>query len=144
MQFEYEIVIVIRPDLDDAITTGIVEKIEGLITESSGRLIDRDDWGKRKLAYLIEKHARGHYFLLVASASPTLILEIERRLRIDERVLRFLTVKIGAIADIEARIQLAAEKRKAKEEARLRGEYEDLDADGDIDEDEDGGDALLD
>src|SRR5690606_36634851 len=89
---EYEIVFIIRPDLDDADTLAAVERVETTVAETEGHLLERDDWGKRRLAYLVQKHAKGHYILLRILSSPTQILEIERKMRLDDRIIRFLTV----------------------------------------------------
>jgi small subunit ribosomal protein S6 len=75
---EYETVVVLRPDLDDAQTYGIVEKLEKIIADNGGYLLDRDDWGKRKLAYPIAKHLKGHYVLLNHLAPAPVIAMVER------------------------------------------------------------------
>ncbi|MCB9662539.1 MAG: 30S ribosomal protein S6 [Alphaproteobacteria bacterium] len=141
MVHEYEIVFIIRPDLDDADTLAAVERVEATVAETEGHLLERDDWGKRRLAYLVQKHAKGHYILLRILSSPTQILEIERKMRLDDRIIRFLTVKIADAVDIEPRLELAEEQRKIKaEEARRRAEraaLEGPDDDENSDDDDD-------
>jgi small subunit ribosomal protein S6 len=137
---EYEIIFIIRPDVDDAETVQVIEKIEAAVAESGDRVLERDDWGKRKLAYLIKKHAKGHYVLLRAASNPANILEIERRMRLDDRIIRFLTVNVAENIDVETRAAEAAEssRRRAEEAARRRaaGEMDDMDYDDRRDDEE--------
>jgi len=103
-------------------------------------VLERDDWGKRKLAYLIRKHAKGHYVLLRVASNPSSILEIERRMRLDDRIIRFLTVNVADDIDVETRAKEAAEssRRRAEEAARRRaaGEMDEMDEYGDRDDEE--------
>jgi small subunit ribosomal protein S6 len=146
MVHEYEIVYIIRPDLDDADTNALIERIEGSVTETGGTLIDKEDWGKRKLAYPILKHQKGHYVLLRVASAADQILEIERRLRLDDRVIRFITVFVAETVDIELRKQQAVERRaRAAEEAKRRAAETELDDSRYDDDEDDGGyDASLD
>lgn len=146
---EYETVIIIRPDLDDADTYAIVNKLEGVITAGGGHLLLRDDWGKKRLAYNIDKHQKGHYVLLNFLANPELIKELERNIRIEDSVVRFLTVQRGGCADVELRIAQAADQRRLREEAEraraeaaANGESDFDDEYGDDDDDDDIGVSL--
>lgn len=122
---EYETVLVIRPDLDDAATYATIEKFEGVIADQGGHMLIRDDWGKRKLAYPINRHLKGHYALLEHLAPAELIDELERLVRIDDSVLRFLTVKTADAVDVPGRMAQAAERRAEMEaEAKARAERE--------------------
>lgn len=120
---EYETTLIIRPDLDDSATYGIVERMETVITENGGVLLLRDDWGKRKLAYPIDKQLKGHYVLLQFLAQADLVAELERRIRITDGVVRFLTVRVADAVDADARIAEATEVRERREaEAKARAE----------------------
>lgn len=135
---EYETVVILRPDLDDATTYGLVEKFEGVVTGNGGHILIRDDWGKRKLAYPVAKHQKGHYVLLSHLAPAALVSELERRIRNEDSVLRFLTTRIGEVEDVAARLAQAEEQRRVRDEqARLRkerGESDDMDdVDSDVD-----------
>ena len=123
---EYETVVITRPDLDDADTTGIIEKLERVIQENGGHLLIRDDWGKRKLAYPIRKHQKGHYTIISHLAPAPLISELERNIRIEDRVIRFLTVRIADAVDVPVRLERAEEERKVKaeQEAKAKAEQE--------------------
>ena len=96
---EYELTVIIRPDLDDPATYGLIEKLEGVIQDGEGTLLDRDDWGKRKLAYAIDRHLKGHYVLLDFASGPGLVYELERRMRNEDAILRFLTVRVEELEE---------------------------------------------
>ena len=118
---EYELTVIIRPDLDDAATAETIDNVEAVIQAGGGKLLDRDDWGKRKLAYAIDRHLKGHYVLIDFASGPELVAELERRMRNSDAIIRFLTVRIGEQIDLEARQQEAAERQKKRaEEAAQR------------------------
>ena len=121
---EFELVFVLRPDLEDADIEAIRDRTAKVIADGDGHVLLIDDWGKRRLAYDIKKYGKGHFYVITFLAGPDLIGELERTLRIDDSVLRFLTVKLGDRVDVEARV--------AQEEARslaARGNEEDKAAD---------------
>lgn len=121
---EYETIIIIRPDLDDADTDAIVERVEEVIVKG-GRLLDREDWGKKRLAYPINKHQKGHYVLYSFLAEASLISELERIIRITDNVVRFLTIRKAEAVDVETRVQEASEHRRVRlEEEAKRAEEE--------------------
>lgn len=118
---EYETMIVIRPDLDDPVTTGILDKLEGVISGNGGDILLRDDWGKRKLAYPIKRHLKGHYVRLEFLAPPSIIKELERNIRIEDAVMRFLTVSISERVDVATRkAQAEATRLRLAEERAAR------------------------
>jgi len=129
IQHEYETCVVLRPDMDDAVTDATFDKLEDVIGKNGGSLLFRDDWGKRRMAYDVQGHQRGHYAFLHHLAPPSLIKELERNIRIEESVLRFLTVKIIDDVDVELRLEQAAEQRRLREEAaQARADQEEKDA----------------
>lgn len=122
---EYETTVIIRPDLDDADTTAIIEKFEAIIDAQGGHLLLRDDWGKKKLAYTIQNHQKGHYTLLNHLSPASLITELERNIRNEDRVIRFMTVLMDRDVDVPDRLERAAEvraQRAAEEQARAEEE----------------------
>lgn len=124
-QHEYETILIARPEIDDAAMTTILDKLEAVVADGGGRVLDRDDWGKRKMAYPIEKQQKGHYIRLHMAAPPTAIAELERRIRIEDQLVRFMTVQLGKAVDVEARAEAAAQARQVREEeARKRAEAE--------------------
>jgi small subunit ribosomal protein S6 len=123
---EYETTIIIRPDVDDAAVKDIVESLEGRLAEAKATLLLRDDWGSRKLAYIIGGQQKGRYVLFNYLSDADIIAEFERRIRIEDRVLRFLTIRVADSPDVPARIAESAElrERKAEEAARRAAEAE--------------------
>jgi small subunit ribosomal protein S6 len=86
----YEIVFIVHPDLDDSGVKDLIEKIKGWITDSGGQVAKVDIWGKRRLAYSIQKQKEGQYILLQAQMAPSSCAQLERYLRLQESVLRYL------------------------------------------------------
>jgi small subunit ribosomal protein S6 len=125
LQHEYEAVVIIRPDIDDAATKQNIATIETLFADLGAELLLTDDWGKRKLAYLIRKHLKGHYVMFNFIANAELITEFERKLRINDDIIRFMTVRVGEAIDVESRRVEAAEERARREaEAAARAAAE--------------------
>jgi len=101
---EYELIYIVRPDVEDDEALKVQEKITGVITDLKGTVLRVDDWGVRKLAYDIAKYGKGRYVLVNFLTQPDAINEMERLIRIDERVIRFLSVKVEDRVEIEARV----------------------------------------
>lgn len=85
----YELVIIIQPDLDENAVKGIIEKVQGWISESGGSIAKIDNWGKRRMAYMINKRRDGQYVLFEIQMPPTFNAELERNLRFQESIIRF-------------------------------------------------------
>jgi len=88
----YELVIIIHPDLDDEAIEQSLDRIKGWITAGDGNIDKIDKWGKRRLSYQIQKQNEGIYYLLDVSMLPTSIAELERNLTILEPVMRHMVV----------------------------------------------------
>lgn len=144
---EYETIYIARPDLTDDLMTKITTHFEGVITNNKGTILVAEDWGKRKLAYTISKHQRGHYIYLNYCGPAAIVAEVERTLGLEDQLLRFLTVKLEDGIEIEARRAIAEERRrlraermaalKAEEEAEARYRAEAEEADDDAVESDD-------
>ena len=114
----YEELFIIRPDATDEEITPIVEQIRGVITNAAGTVDKEERWGVRKLAYRVQKRNEGFYVLLQFSTDPQTVKEIERRLRVNDSVLKFLTVRIDEkLKKIEKR-RKEREKRAARRPAQ--------------------------
>jgi len=85
----YELVFIIQPDLDENAVKGLVEKVQGWITEAGGSIAKIDNWGKRRLAYQINKRREGQYVLFEMQIPTTYSAELERNLRFQEPIMRF-------------------------------------------------------
>ena len=90
---DYEILLLLDPDLAEEPQTEVVTRVRELIEKSGGTFTRHDAWGKRKLAYEIDKKADGNYHLLLFSAPPETLDEISRVLKIDDNVMRHLATR---------------------------------------------------
>lgn len=109
----YETIIVLDSDTGKETWEEISGRMIGQIEKAGGLHIKTDDWGSLKLAYEINKKTRGHYFRVEFCAPGELIKEIERYFRLDEKVIRYLSVLIQENVDIE---QLKTESEDTKSE----------------------------
>jgi len=90
----YETIYIVKPDLNDEENKALTTRINEVIEKMNGDVRKLEDWGVRKLAYPINKVARGRYMYLRSDGDAALIAELERRLRLDDRVIRYQTVKL--------------------------------------------------
>ncbi len=97
----YETFIISDPDISDEKRASLFERINQLIPKENGFMVAIDEWGIKKLAYEIKKRIRGHYVRLDYCGTGTLVNEIERFSRIDDRVLKYMTVLLEKEADID-------------------------------------------
>ncbi len=95
---QYETVFIITPVLSDPQMKETVQKFKNLITDNGGEIVHEEEWGLRKLAYPIQKKTTGFYALIEFKASPDFISKLETEYRRDERIIRFLTVKLNKYA----------------------------------------------
>jgi small subunit ribosomal protein S6 len=116
---DYELGIVVSPEASEEQTKGILDRVEQVIQTHGGQVVKIHPWGRRRLAYPIERHRDGLYFFLDLSLTPQTVLEIDRNLKVAEEVIRYLLVKRDprAIAAQRAReAQAAATAAEAPEE----------------------------
>ncbi len=111
---EYEFVYVIQPDAETERLDEIHARVDAAIEGGQARILLRDDWGKRKLAYEIAKFQKGHYFLVELLGDGKFVAELERGMRLDADVLRYLTILVDEnVKDMPARLE-RAEKESAE------------------------------
>ncbi len=110
----YETFIIINPDLSDEERSPVFEKVKGLIQQEECLLVMLDEWGDRRLAYEIKKKSRGYYVRLDYCGTGKFVNEMERFFRIDDRVMKYMTVLLDKYADIEL-IKEEIAKAEAKE-----------------------------
>lgn len=127
----YETLYIINPDLPDEDIEAVVVKFRGLLEEHGATMITVDDWGRRRLAYEVKKFHKGYYVLFEYGASPEAVAEMERNFKIDDRVIRFLTVLIAKDFDIEALLEKQEAERARKAAAKAAAETSDEDDDDD-------------
>ena len=107
----YETIFIASPTLTDEQAEELVRQFEGIIAEQGGELLKTDKWGRKKLAYEVQKFSEGYYTLFEMNAGPSLIAELERRFRNHDSVIKFLSVRMD-------------EQSKAAERQKVRYERE--------------------
>jgi small subunit ribosomal protein S6 len=90
----YETIYIVQPDLGDEELKALSTKVQDIVANMNGDFKRLEDWGVRKLAYPINKNPRGRYFYLRFDGDAALIAELERRLRLDDKVIRYQSVKL--------------------------------------------------
>lgn len=110
----YETIVILDPDLSEDQRQPVFDRIGEIIPQQGGQLVNVEDWGSRKLAYQIKKKPRGYYTLIDFCGAGPLVSEMERFLRIDDRVMKYMTVLTDPMVDTEA---LTRETTKAETEA---------------------------
>ena len=110
----YEILFIADPNLSEPDVDALTTQVQGYVEKEGGRISKVEKWGKKRLAYIVGRHREGYYVLLVAEGASTIVKEVERRLRVAEGVVRFLTVRV----DEELRKAERRRARRAAEEAK--------------------------
>jgi small subunit ribosomal protein S6 len=110
----YEVIFILRPELPEEEIDQVIEVVKNTITSDGGTIDKVDKWGKRKLAYRVQRNTEGYYVLVQYSleGKAAVAKEVERRLRVSDPVIKFLTVRIDE--DLKR-----AEKEKAKRDKRV-------------------------
>ena len=112
---QYETVFILTPVLSDVQMKEAVEKFKGILTAEGAEIVNEENVGMRKLAYRIEKKSTGFYQLLEFKAEPTVIEKLELNFRRDERVIRYITVKLDKYAAEYAAKRKSVKQAKAEE-----------------------------
>jgi len=109
----YETTFIVNPDVSQEKTQELTDQLVGKIEKAGGRIVKREYWGVRLLAYPIEKRKRGHYTLLVTDGESAAIEALETAIQLDERILRFLTIRLDELSDEPSPLM---RRRQAREE----------------------------
>ncbi len=113
----YEELFILKPDTPDEEVDAYIEQMKGIIVTGKGTVDKVDNWGIRKLAYRVAKHAEGRYVLIQFTSDPDLVHEVERRMRVSDQVIKFITVRIDEkLKKIEKRKKIR-DKRAARRPA---------------------------
>jgi small subunit ribosomal protein S6 len=110
----YEELFILRPDATDEEIDPAIEQLKGVITQSGGTVDKAEKWGMRRLAYRVLKYNEGQYVLLQFTANPEAVKELERRLRVSDLVIKFLTVRI------DQKLKRIEKRRKQREKRAAR------------------------
>lgn len=92
---KYELMCIIQPDLDETAFNGVLDKVKGWVGESGGKVDKAEVWGRRRMAYIINKHREGQYVLLNVTMDPAATSELERNLRFQESIMRHMLSVVG-------------------------------------------------
>ncbi|MEP6715463.1 MAG: 30S ribosomal protein S6 [Terriglobia bacterium] len=90
----YENLFIVKPDATEEEIDALIELMSKHVTNAGGTVDKVDKWGKRRLAYRVEKHREGSYVLMQFSAGPETVMEFERRMRVQDSVIKYITVRI--------------------------------------------------
>lgn len=107
---QYETVCIIKTDAGDEVIKGIIQKAKSAASADGGRVDSLDEWGRRRLAYPIQKKGEGYYFVLSYTSTPDVSKEVERGLKFNENVIRYQTIRL------ERPVPAKAEAKKTADE----------------------------
>lgn len=111
----YEQLFIVRPDAAQEEIDAFLEQLSGVIAAAGGKVEKLEKWGIRKLAYPVEKRQEGYYVLLQYSSGPDVVKELERRFRVSDLVLKYLTVRVDErLRWLEKRKRLREKRARAK------------------------------
>ncbi len=112
----YESIFIVHPEVVGDDQTAIIDKYKTILTDQGAEVLKVDNWGVRTLAYPVKKQTKGCYVLVIFDAGPTIIAEFERRMRIDDMVIKFQTVILEGGYEAPV-VEAAPEEVPAVEEA---------------------------
>lgn len=112
MQRFYEVMFIVRPDVADEDADKLIANLEQTVTTGGGAIRSTEKLGRRKLAYQVRKFNEGNYVLLTIDADGVLIAELERRLRVSEPVIKFITVRMDEEEKRLAKVRAIRATRK--------------------------------
>ena len=113
----YEELFIVKPDAPEEEVESFIEQVKQVISTGHGNVDKVDNWGVRKLAYRISKYNEGRYVLVVFTSGPELVREVERRMRVADLVIKFITVRIDEKQKKIDKRKKAREKRAARKPA---------------------------
>jgi small subunit ribosomal protein S6 len=106
----YESVLIARQDLGASQVNNIVEDLSSVIKKEGGEVVRVDNWGLKNLAYRIKKNRKGHYVILNIAAPASAIAEYERVMRVNEDIIRYMTVKVEEFSSVNSDKESAVEE----------------------------------
>ncbi len=111
---QYETMVLLSPDLTDETVDEKISGFEKKVTDKGGEILNVDRWGKKRLAYPINRQRHGIYFIVTYHSEPPVVAEIERDMRIDEETWRYMTVRMdeALMRKIEKNAKSAAAREK--------------------------------
>jgi len=129
----YETIFILRPSAGEEEINRIVGSTTQIILDEKGSIIELNKWGMKKLAYLIKKESLGYYIFCDFAGTPDAVAEIERKFRIDDLVLKYMTIKTaGSITEEEIQLAITAVSEKAT--AVVDGEDDDTESEHSVED----------
>jgi len=125
----YENVFIARQDISAAQVEALADTFATLVSEQGGEVKKREYWGLRNIAYRIKKNRKGHYMLFNLDAPPAAVNELERNMRINEDVIRYLTVRVEALEEGPSVVMQNRGRGEERERDRGRRGYGDRERD---------------
>lgn len=119
----YETIFIVNPQLVGDEYTAVVDKFKGVLTDQQAEILKVDEWGTKRLAYTVKKNDQGIYVLVVFNAENSVVKEFERRMRLDDSIIKFQTLlleggyKMPAEVEVPAEVSADAEDDDAADEA---------------------------
>ena len=113
----YENVFIARQDLTPAKVNELTDKYASVVESMGGKVTKRENWGLRNLAYKIQKNRKGYYTLMNIDAPADAVIEMERLMRLDENLIRYLTIKVDELEEGPS-VMMEAKSRKFKAEEK--------------------------
>ncbi|MGA7261904.1 MAG: 30S ribosomal protein S6 [Stellaceae bacterium] len=117
----YENVFIARQDISGAQVDTLADAFAQLVADNGGEVKKREYWGLRNLAYRMRKNRKGHYVLMNLSAGPAAIAELERTMRINEDVIRYMTIRVDELEDGPS---VVMQSRGSRDDRQRRGDRE--------------------
>lgn len=115
----YEVMYIVNPEMAADEVTKLNETLQGVIESQGGTIVKLDDMGKRKMAYEINRKTEGHYVLFEIEGSGKEIAELERRMRVNDAVMRYITVRIDEERKTGAKHTARREQRRSKRRSQF-------------------------
>ena len=119
----YENVFIARQDISAAQVEALADAFTTLVTEQGGQVAKREYWGLRNIAYRIKKNRKGHYVMLNLDAPPKAVNELERNMRINEDVIRYLTVRVDSLEEGPSAVMQSRGRGEERDRERGRRGY---------------------
>ena len=110
----YEIMFIVRPEAPEEELDRLIAQFEGVVTSTGGKVQKAEKWGRRRLAYQVHRCREGQYLLFTIESDPATVREFERRLKVSDQVIKFLTVRLDRELKRLEKLKRKREKRAAR------------------------------
>ena len=121
----YESIFIARQDISGTQAEALTETFAGIIAEQGGQVLKKEYWGLKSLSFRIKKNRKGHYVLLNIDAPAPAVIEMERNMRLNEDVLRYLTVRVDALEEVPSAVMQSRGSRDDRPRRSYGGDRRD-------------------